>query len=59
MFDGIKKRHFCINPLDQDTLKIKSLVRGSDNLPRRFRDMEDVEEWLEEETDKEVSDGQL
>lgn len=41
MFDGIKKRHYRINPISED-LKIKPLG------DRVFVSLQDVNEWIEE-----------
>ncbi len=42
MFDGVKKPHYRLNPIASETLKIGLLT------PEKFRDMEEVEEWLTE-----------
>ena len=47
MFGGKPLTHYCINRI-KDDLTIGELVYGSGHCAVRFKDMDEVEDWLEE-----------
>ncbi len=42
MFGGPKRLHYCINPLDPETLDIRPLV------DQEFKDLEEIKGWLKD-----------
>lgn len=47
MFDGVKKYRYYLNPIKPD-LSIDCLVESEGGLPKAFRDLDEVKEWLRE-----------